>query len=108
MKLTKMSNKARNNKTGKSSHVISDNGIKFTLEYKPIAEGYNGQYIGNTFYVHLKYGEDNDLIGDLYDNQDGTFSMWVDKHSKLVEGLTDVMHLERAYMDGNLTDNPIH
>jgi len=108
MKLTEMSNKARNNKTGQSSHVVSANGIQFTLEYKPHAEGYNGQYINNTFYVHLKYSGDNDLIGDLYDNQDGTFTMWVDKQSKIVEGLTDVIHLERAYMDGNLTDNPIH
>ena len=108
MKLTEMSNKARNNKTGQSSHVVSGNGIQFTLEYRPHAEGYNGQYIGNTFYVYLKYGGDNDLIGDLYDNHDGTFTMWVDKQSKLVDGLTDVMHLERAYMDGNLTENPIH
>src|SRR5699024_5980079 len=108
MKLTEMRNKARNNKTGQSSHVVSANGIQVTEEYKPHAAGYNVQYINNTFYVHLKYSGDNDLIGDLYDNQDGTFTMWVDKQSKIVEGLTDVIHLERAYMDGNLTDNPIH
>lgn len=107
MKLQNITDKARNNKTSKSSHCDKSTGVTFTIEYKPINDGYNGQYLGNTFYVYLKYGRDNDLIGDLYDNQDGTFSFWTDNHKIIVNDLTDVLHLERAHMDGNLTDNPI-
>lgn len=107
MKLEKVTEKARNNKTAKSSHYIKFTGITFTLEYRPNTDGYNGQYLGNTFYVYLKYGKDNDLIGDLYDNQDGTFTFWSDKHSIAIDNLTDVLHLERSHIDGNLTDNPI-
>lgn len=107
MKLQKMTEKARSNKLMKSSTVEKSSGIKLTLEYRPNAEGLEGQYMGNTFYIYLQYGSDRDLIGDLYDHENGTYSMWSDNQNILVDGLTDSLHLERAHMDGNLTDNPI-
>lgn len=103
MNLQEFSNRARNNKSKRAYTVVDKWNIRFDLRFSPNSEGANGQYMGNTFYVYC----DGDLIGDLYDEKNGTFSMWVDKKAIIVKGLTDVMHLERAYMDGNLTDNPI-
>lgn len=103
MNLQELSKKARENKSNRAYNVVSRLNLRFDLKFVPIAEGYNGQYLENTFYVYC----DGDMIGDLYDEQDGTFSMWVDNKAVLVKGLTEVMHLERAYMDGNLTDNPL-
>ena len=82
---------------------ISEFNLRFDVVYKEYAEGYDGQFLENTFYVF----NEGQQIGDLYDNQNGTFSMWVDDKGLLVEGLTQPMHIERAWMDGNLTTNPI-
>lgn len=102
--LQTITNKARTNTSHRTRYTIKPNNITFGFKYSDIAEGYNGQYLKNTFYVF----NDGVLIGDLYDNQDGTYDMWVDDKSVLVKGLTQPLHIERAWIDGNLTDNPIY
>lgn len=101
--LQTITSKARSNRSNRTHHTIKQNGLKFSFKFSEMAEGYEGKYLNNTFYVY----HEGDLIGDLYDNQDGTFSMWVDETGILVEGLTQPMHIERAWQDGNLTENPI-
>lgn len=107
MRIQKMVDRARKNKTMKSSTYEKKADITFTLEYVPYLEGYEGQYMGNTFYAYLKYGSDVMFLGDIYDEGNGVFKMWSEKHEKLVEGLTEALEMERAYFDGNLEDNPV-
>lgn len=54
MKLNKMLNKARNNKTKTTQTTLKNNGLNIKIEYRPNAEGFNSQYKDNTFWDILK------------------------------------------------------
>lgn len=107
MKIQTMVDRAKKNKSLKASTYVKQSDITLILEYVPQSDGFEGQYKGNTFNVYLQRETENELIGGLFDDSEGVFKMWSDKHRKLVEGLTEVLEMERAYFDGNLEDNPV-
>ena len=99
MKLNKMLNKARNNKTKTTQITLKNNGLNIKIEYRPNAEGFNSQYKNNTFYTYI----DNELVGDLY-QQENNVLMWCDNHNKLVSNLTEAKHIEHVYSLGYIEE----
>lgn len=90
--------KAATNISQKTTYKFPNSDLKFTLKYRPYASGYQEQYLGRTYSVF----SDSELIGDIYDDMDGTFTMWVDDLAIIVKGLTEIKHIEQAWQDGKL------
>lgn len=110
MNISTLTKRSRENKSNKAYHVDSSTDIRFTLKYRPNSQGYGvfgESNVKDSYYVFL----DGNLIGGLFNlKDDDTYTMYidskpVDNKPETVDGLTKVIHIERAFMDGNLISN---
>lgn len=96
--LTKIAGKAALNKTQKSTYKFPNSDLKITLKYVPSSLGYEERYKGKTYQIY----SEGELIGDLYNDMNGTFSMYSDKNNVFVSNLKEVNDIVNVWQDGQL------